>query len=490
VEANQIGHLTNNGTVWIKKNFGLTLTSTYYFGYGYSGSEFTIDNWGSWESLEMTFYFQEINHYNHYGGSYTSTFNDPTSIEDVDATIQFRDCEFVAQPGSEEDTWFNGPVYFYSSYSINYYGYSSTPSYKIIVNTTNFALSNCSFAGVNIIFNFPGWIQDSNFTYYSVINTTTSGITVWLAGKIFWKNSYNFISGIDGSLMVITEEDAEIIHDGYVILLPYSWIWNNGTWIVGDTAYFYIDQSYGFLNLGYCDITSSLYFYGSEFTSAKTGDEVGDVINRGTIQITNGGNVYWYTDAGTFYQCDDGVIKLIYDVSTTGQSSGYSYFSRIYLDGKIGVTITSDYYDADISYISLFQYDEAQYSAEIISPGVFIGDGTEYTVDEDGGSYLLYPQLVCVDPTIGYVYLYPLFEGTCSSHYSKYTNLFNPAPVGGVCDKLDDSIKNAEARCNIGGEECGFPGTPGGGGGDSSATSLHFSLAILVSLMAYLYYQC
>jgi len=110
------------------------------------------------------------------------------------------------------------------------------------------------------------------------------------------------------------------------------------------------------------------------------------------------------------------------------------------------------------------------------------GNVDEFT---DGPVSVYTPQLICISPTSGYVYLYPLADGTCSKHSSSYVNSISSL-TGGACANVAKAIMNLQPRCPVS-AKCGIDtGTPVG---DSSANHLPVSLALLVSLLGFLFYQ-
>lgn len=280
-------------------------------------------------------------------------------------------------------------------------------------------------------------------------------------------------------MRVIVEDGATFYPHNYLGLVgPVKFI-NNGTIIAdyGGDVYWYPEA--WFVNLGLIDIsTYTVSFDQSQFPDS-TSHEIGTFVNRGTVQFSKSGGTI-YADGGQVYQCEHGVFK--YTFGATTYSSASTLF-KLSVDGYIGVNFEKDYKLP--SYQTLLYWDEASY-ADQSKKGVFIGGITEFT---NGPGTIATPQILCLDGSIGYLYLYSLFDGTCSKHGTGYTNTINAAPVGGVCNKnlVPKELTDLVASCPVS-KNCGIDtGTPIGD--SNSASSFPVSLALLVSLMGFLFYQ-
>jgi hypothetical protein len=488
-ESTYGGRLVNNGTITIKTNTGETPSTSNYFYVGYSsiytGKPFIIDNSGTWVVDDPNGVRLVVQNawWNHWSGSFNSTYYTTTAgTTTTYPTIYFDNTDVVFQSGSADTTWFNGPIYFDSDNSASYWRYPTSPAARVIVNTTNFALSWAEFHGVNVLFNYDGWIKNSNFTNYATLNTTITDkfTSVILSGTN--RVNYGIFTAIDGPLRVLVDYGSKFYPDEYFTIVGPVKFFNNGTVVSDSAGDWYWHPDAWFVNLGLWDLTTLVYFYSSQYPD-NTYHDIGTFVNRGTVSFTKSGGYLYYSGSGTgsgkFLQCEHGVLKYTYGATTT---SSASTFFQLSLDGYIGVNFEKDY--KTISQ-TLFYWDEAQYAdTKYSKKGVFVGDVTEFT---NGPGTVATPQILCADGDFGYLYLYNLFDGSCSKHGSKYTNSFNDPPTGGVCKALPDEINFPIASCPAS-KNCGIDtGKPIGE--SDSASSLPVSLALLVSLIGFLFYQ-
>jgi hypothetical protein len=414
--------------------------------------------------------------FNHYGGSFNSTF---TASEE--ASIAFYGADVNFQEGSDKATWFNGPTLFQSYYTQSTSYYSTSKINQVVFNTSGLAVSWAQFYGVNIIFNYDGWVMDSNFTNNAIVNTTSKA-NVYLSGTTRFIGTAS-LSAIDGTLWIYNEYGSELYPDSdFQLLGPVVFV-NNGTITSDNSGDIYWHPESWFVNLGQIDISDyTISMYGSSFPDGTT-KNIGTFVNKGTISFLNsGGSISYYstTYKGEFKQCNDGVLKFTFG---TKASSSSSTFNGLSLDGWIGVVFEEDYTLS--SYYNLFSWDESLYQNED-EKGIFVGNVDEFT--KGPGKVIPTAQILCANEN-GNIYLYSLKDGSCSKQAgTSYTNSINDGPTGGVCNPTDvpKEIGELVASCPVG-ADCGLAtGHPLGTG--STASSIPVSLALLVSLVGFLFY--
>jgi hypothetical protein len=467
------GHFTNKGTITVKTNIGVSAGNTYYIGYQ-NAQIFQIDNWGTWVVEDPIVFRVQNAWWNEYGGAFNSTNYDT----DASPTITFYDTEFYLQDGSDSTQW-NGPTQFYSYYS--QYTDSATSNYvaSVVVNTTGVAIAWTEFSGVNVVFNYDAWVWNSNFTSNACVNTTNVATTTVTLGGATWLTGNAIFSGYNGALRVHIDKDAWFFHSSSFYLFGGVEFINSGTFYSDKGSNIYSQAKSMMYNLGLVDVVSSYILWSSCNFPDGTAQNIGSIVNRGTVQSTGGYVSFARSKGAEFIQCSDGVIKLQF--GSDHPSSTSWYFAGLQVDGYLGILFQKGYTLS--TYESLFSWDSSLYQDKTFK-GLFVGSITEFT---KGPGIVPTPQQIC-SGSGGYAYIYQLLKGTCSAQAgSTYSVLVNPSPLGGVCKDVPKDIMDMDApgkAANNVGIDTGAPA----GKGPNSASSISFSLALLVSFIGFLFY--
>jgi hypothetical protein len=483
------GKIVNNGTVNIKSSAGQTGPS--YVTIGYSESyPLTIDNRGAWKAEDPLLYviFYEIDQFNHYSGNYTGTYVSSTTDTYPEATIQFRDTNFNIEGVDDDDNTdasetFLGPTYYYSSSSNSYYYYGSDVK-RVVLNTTNINLAWARFEGVNILFNYNGTIRDSNFTSYATVNST-SGSTAFINGTNVLYSLLAFAAVNPGdALNVVIQNGAVLTSYGSSANLGIygnTIFINNGQFNDGDIR-FYLDETAWLFNYGLITLANSDYLIlsTSGFENNPNPTTVGNVVNRGTIELIES-STFSYYETGVYHQCSDGAIKYGIGLTSGSSSTPSITFKETRLDGYFLLYLGDNYDLTNYYYTALFSYD---YSASSAKDVVFDGSFSTQVTWETGTAIVL----VCVYKTTGYVYINEVTTSklTCDD-WNYGSELFTPLAAETVCDGIIE-FEDIVAACPKG--SCGTlqtkpietPSAP------SSSALLQASLALLLSALGFLLY--
>jgi hypothetical protein len=418
-------------------------TTAYNLGYSslYDG-DLTIDNWGNWIVTDSHIILQFCNiQFNHYGGWFKSTYSFESNPR---PTIIWYNSDVFFGIGADV-TAFNGPVEFYSTNTISPSGYAASTPSRVVFDTPGLIISNALFNGVDILFNYDGWIRDSNITNFSTLNGTENSFAIaYLTGEISLQNTF-LVTGIS-QFQVIIEDGAKVSLTSNFGLLGNLLFINNGTLIYNSRSDLYWDATATWVNLGLLEVINydNDYIRGSVFPGLYEPTNVGTLINRGTIQFTSGGGFYYFDGTGKFLQCNQGVMKYGYGTPTSESYPSLSRFAEIAIDGYIAVYIDEW---TQRSFETLFSWQPGHYKNN--TKKMWFGSVTLLTRYH----YIpKSPQILCFDPSAGYGYLYATDDGLC---YPPYVPVANRFISGDACSRVSHKIMKMIPSCPVG-ANCGL----------------------------------
>jgi len=465
----------NKGTITFYGIAGTTTYNSFYFGDSSYG--LNVNSWGNWVATDgliyVQFYYSIINVY---AGSFTGTILNTETTP----SINFYYSDVVLQQGANDN--FNVVSFTSGSTQSSTIYPSSTPPNILLFNSTDdITVSNSTFSGTNIVLSKNQWFSNINLTNYAMVNITANDVTAYFNGGNYFEDAILIGLGTNGIFEVAKE--ATVTMTDYFSIYGGVTLINYGTWIYDSSDYLYFDVAAYWVNLGLLSVirASNCFIWGSQFPNLSARTDAGTIVNYGTIQFTSGGGLNFQDGTGSFYQCDNGIIKLAYGYPDAGTNPGtITLPETLGLDGYLAIL----YDNTDSSAATTIFYWKENADNTIF-------DGSIDVVVKGDGDKFITP-FICFDPTSGYAQIYDFtYANSLKCPLDAQTQFLGGLPGADVCANLPAEVTALKdgATCTSG-DNCGIDtgaiGGGGNGGDGSGALANAASLAFLVSLVCLL----